>query len=311
MTSDGQIAERAAADIRALAERAREPRRPGVLRRSLNVVRDNPLGAIGGVIILCLVVVGVFAPLLAPHPVNAFVGKINQAPSASYPFGTDRLGQDILSRVIRGARISLEVGLLSVGVGTGLGLLIGVASAYKGGAVDTLIQRGVDIAIAFPQLILLLILVRLLGPSIQNVILAISLGIIPGVARVVRGAALSEKNNVYVDAARSMGASDARILFRHLVPNIAPLAIVIATTLLGSAILAEASLSFLGLGVPPPNPSWGADINAARGVAPYNTWAALFPGVAISLSVLGFNLLGDALRDVLDPRLRGSGGVRV
>jgi peptide/nickel transport system permease protein len=306
MTADNPIATPVSPDVRALADRATEPMRPSLLRRWLNLVRNNPLGAIGGVIILVLIVVGVFAPALAPHEVNAFVGKVNAAPSASYPFGTDRLGQDIFSRVIRGARISLEVGILAVGIGTGLGLLIGVASGYKGGFIDTMTQRGVDIAIAFPQLILLLILVRLLGPSIQNVILAISLGIIPGVARVVRGATLSEKNNVYIDAARSMGASDVRILFRHLIPNIAPLAIVIATTLLGTAILAEASLSFLGLGVPPPNPSWGADINAARGVAPYNTWAAFFPGLAISLSVLGFNLLGDALRDVLDPRLRGS-----
>jgi ABC-type dipeptide/oligopeptide/nickel transport system permease subunit len=306
MTTNNPLATPVPGDLRRLGEQGGELSQPGPAQRALALVRNNPLGAVGGVLIVCLIVVGLFAPLLAPHPVNAFVGKVNQAPSAAYPFGTDRLGQDIFSRVIRGARISLEVGMFAVGIGTLAGLLIGITSAYKGGIIDTVTQRGVDIAIAFPQLILLLILVRILGPSIQNVILAISLGIIPGVARVIRGATLSEKNNQYIDAARSMGASDARILFRHLVPNVAPLAIVIATTLLGGAILAEAALSFLGLGVPPPNPSWGADINSARNVAPYNTWAALFPGIAISLSVLGFNLLGDALRDILDPRLRGS-----
>ncbi|HEY7269487.1 MAG TPA: ABC transporter permease [Dehalococcoidia bacterium] len=306
MTTNDQLAAPPSTELLRLGDQSRDLARPSFLRRFWALVRNNPLGAMGGLLILLLLFVGVFAPLLAPHPVNAFVGKINQAPSSAYPFGTDRLGQDIFSRVIRGARISLEVGLLSVGIGTALGLLIGITSAYKGGFMDTAIQRGVDIAIAFPQLILLLILVRLLGPSVKNVILAISLGIIPGVARVVRGATLSEKNNQYIDAARSMGASDGRILFRHLIPNVAPLGIVIATTLLGTAILAEAALSFLGLGVPPPNPSWGADINSARAVAPYNTWAALFPGAAISLSVLGFNLLGDALRDILDPRLRGS-----
>jgi peptide/nickel transport system permease protein len=172
--------------------------------------------------------------------------------------------------------------------------------------VDTVVQRIVDTMIAFPQLILLLIIVRLLGPSVRNVILVIAIGIMPGIARVIRGATLSEKTNQYVEAARAIGAGDLRIIVRHIVPNVAPLAIVAATTLLGTAILAEASLSFLGLGVPPPNPSWGADISAARTSFPINIPAALFPGLAISLTVLGFNLLGDTLRDVLDPRLRGA-----
>jgi peptide/nickel transport system permease protein len=289
-----------------IAETDLAPPRTAFGRKLWLVLRGNPLGAVGALFILLLIFVGVFAPLLAPHPISAFISKPNQAPSLSYPFGVDRLGQDIFSRVINGARISLEVGFLAVALGTAVGLAIGILSGYKGGAIDTFIQRGVDVAIAFPQLILLLILIRLLGPSIRNVILAIALGIIPGVARVVRGAALSEKNNQYVEAARAMGASDLRILVRHLIPNVAPLAIVIATTLLGGAILAEAALSFLGLGIPPPNPSWGADISAARNALPYNTWSALFPGIAISLSVLGFNLLGDSLRDILDPRLRGS-----
>lgn len=300
MTSELTTLAQLPAAERAAAERPR-------LRRLLALARSNPLGAIGALIILLMVVVGLFAPLIAPHGVNDFVGVANQGPSAAHPFGVDKFGRDILSRVIHGARISIVVGLLAVSLGTVLGMAVGLFSGFKGGVVDTVVQRLVDVAIAFPQLILLLIVVRLLGPSLLNVVLAIAFGIIPSVARIARGATLAEKNNLYIEAARSMGASDLRLLFRHLVPNILPLAIVIATTLLGTAILAEAALSFLGLGIPPPNPSWGADISYARTSFPYNTWTAFFPGAAISLSVLGFNLLGDALRDILDPRLRGTG----
>jgi peptide/nickel transport system permease protein len=282
------------------------PARPSRLGRYAAVVRDNTLGAFGGTLIFLLLVVGVFGPMVAPHEINDFAGLPNRGPSAEFPFGTDKFGRDILSRVAHGARISLLVGFLAVATGTTAGLLVGVVSGFKGGPVDMAIQRLVDLAIGFPGIILLLIVVRLLGPSILNVVIAIGIGIVPSVARVIRGATLSEKTNQYVEAARSIGASDLRILLRHLIPNVAPLAIVVATTLLGGAILAEASLSFLGLGIPPPNPSWGADISAARGTFPINTWAAFFPGLAISLSVLGFNLLGDSLRDILDPRLRGA-----
>lgn len=278
----------------------------GWARRWWEIARGNPLGVFGGLLIVLLVVVGVFAPLIAPYPIDKFAGVPTRAPSAAHMFGTDKFGRDIFSRVVNGARISLEVGFFSVILGTFAGMLIGTISGYAGGLVDSLIQRSVDTAIAFPQLILLLIVIRVLGPSIVNVILVIAIGIVPGVARVVRGAVLSEARNAYVEAARATGASGARIVARHLVPNVLPLTIVIATTLLGSAILAEASLSFLGLGIPPPNPSWGADISAARTSFPINTWSALFPGIAISLTVLGFNLLGDSLRDILDPRLRGA-----
>ena len=181
----------------------------------------------------------------------------------------------------------------------------GPGRAYKGGIVDAIVQRVVDTAIAFPQLLFLLVVVRLLGPSMRNVIIVIAVLIVPSVSRIVRGATLSEKSNLYIEAARATGASDTRILFRHIVPNVMPVAIVVATTLLGGAILAEASLSFLGLGIPPPNPSWGADISVARNSFPINVSAALFPGLAISLTVLGFNLMGDAFRDIFDPRLRG------
>ena len=279
--------------------------RPGRLVTALRTLRANPLGAVGASIILLMVLVAVFAPLLARYGINAYAGVPSQGPSAHNWFGTDRFGQDIYSRVIYGARISFQVGVLSVLLGVLTGLVIGSTSGYFGGWVDTIIQRFVDAAIAFPQLILLLIVVRTLGPSMRNVIIVIAIAIIPSTTRVIRGAALAEKNQLYVEAARSSGATDARIIFRHVIPNVIPVAIVIATTLLGAAILAESALSFLGLGIPPPNPSWGVDISTSRNSFPINVWAALFPGIAISLTVLGFNFFGDTLRDVLDPRLRG------
>ncbi|MEX1022836.1 MAG: ABC transporter permease [Dehalococcoidia bacterium] len=280
--------------------------RRGRLRDLGRTARRSPLGMFGLAIIAVLLFVGVFAPLIAPYEVNEFAGLPNEAPSSEFWFGTDKFGQDLYSRVIFGARISLQVSFLSVVGGTVVGLLVGSFSGFKGGWVDTVIQRIVDTAIAFPALILLLMIVRLLDPSLRNVIIVIAIVIIPGVARVIRGAALSERNNQYVEAARALGATDTRILLRHIIPNMLPLAIVISTTLLGTAILAEASLSFLGLGVPPPNPSWGADISAARSSFPINIAQAFFPGLAITLTVLGFNLMGDGLRDILDPRLRGS-----
>ena len=289
----------------AIADKA-EPARASLLKRTWNVAIGNPLGMFGAFLILMLIVVGLFAPLIAPYSINKFSGVPARPPSQAHIFGTDKLGQDIFSRVVNGARISLKVGFFAVGIGTLIGLAIGMTSGYAGGFLDSVVQRTVDTAIAFPQIILLLIVIRVLGPSINNVILVVAVGIIPGVARVVRGAVLSERQNAYIEAARSTGASANRIIWRHLAPNVMPLAIVIATTLLGTAILAEAALSFLGLGIPPPNPSWGADVSLSRTSFPINTWAALFPGLAISLTVLGFNLLGDSMRDILDPRLRGS-----
>lgn len=281
------------------------PRRNRVVAL-LQTFRANPLGAVGAFLILSLVVVGLFAPLIAPYGINEYSGLPAQGPSSAHWFGTDKFGNDIFSRVVNGSRISLEVGMLAVSLGVLTGLTIGATSGYFGGWVDTVIQRFVDAAIAFPQLILLLIIVRTLGPSMRNVIIVIAIGIIPGVTRIIRGASLAQKNNLYVEAVRSVGASDARIVFRHIIPNVVPVAIVLATTLLGGAILAESALSFLGLGIPPPNPSWGVDISTSRTSFPINVWAALFPGIAISLTVLGFNFLGDTLRDILDPRLRGS-----
>jgi len=280
--------------------------RRGWGRQLLFPILRNPLGLAGLLLVLTLVVVGSLAPFIAPFGQNESAGIPFQGPSWGHPFGTDKFGRDIMSRVIFGARISLAVGFLSVIGGTLVGTTIGMVSGYLGGWVDNLIQRAGDTVMAFPGLILLLIMISVLGPSIRNVIIVIGVGIIPGVSRVIRSAVLAEKQNQYIEAAQAAGASSVRVLFRHLAPNVAPLAIVIATTLLAGAILAEAGLSFLGLGVPPPNPSWGTDVNLARNDFPVHTWWVFFPGLAIALTVLGFNFLGDALRDILDPRLRGA-----
>ena len=277
-------------------------------RRLLILARRNPLGLAGGLIILLLIVVATFAPAIAPYEPNSQDAEIFLSPTPGHPFGTDRFGRDILSRVVFGARISLGVGVISVALGSTVGALIGILSGYFGGRLDNILQRAGETAMAFPGLLLLLIIIAALGASIQNVIIAIAIGIIPGVQRVVRGAVLSEKQNMYVEAAKALGASDLRVLFRHLLPNVAALIVVLSTLLLGGAILAEAGLSFLGLGVPPPEPSWGADLSGqARTFFQRAPWMAIFPGAALSLTVLGFNLLGDSIRDVLDPRLRGRG----
>ncbi len=294
-----------AARVSGTAEKFALYKRKSRIAAFFGMLRANPLGAIGAILILLMVLIAIFAPLLARYEISAYSGMPNQGPSGHNWFGTDRFGQDIYSRVIEGTRISFQVGVLSVAFGVLAGLIIGSASGYFGSWIDTLVQRFVDAAIAFPQLILLLIVVRTLGPSMRNVIIVIAIAIIPSTTRIIRGAALTERNQLYVEAARSIGATDLRIVTRHVIPNVVPVAIVIATTLLGAAILAESSLSFLGLGIPPPNPSWGVDISTSRASFPLNTWAALFPGIAISLTVLGFNFLGDMLRDVLDPRLRG------
>ncbi|MDP2327254.1 MAG: ABC transporter permease [Dehalococcoidia bacterium] len=276
-------------------------RTPAPLWRSL---RRSPSGIAGVTLMLLFVGVGLLGPVLAPFEVDDLAGIPGQAPGARFLLGTDALGRDILSRVLHGARISLVVAGGAVGLGTAVGLLVGLVSGYRGGRVDLLAQRLVDVVTAFPPLVLLLVAVRVAGPSAGTVVAVIGLVIAPGVARVVRGAVLVERALPYVEASRALGGSDARIIFRHILPNIVPVVIVVATTLLAAAMLAEASLSFLGLGVPPPNPSWGADVAAARNVFPVNVSQALFPGLAMALAVLGVTLLGDWLRDLLDPRLR-------
>jgi peptide/nickel transport system permease protein len=308
-----------------LAEEAADAARPRNRGRKLwKLARDNPLGTFGVIIIGVLVFTGLFGPgltiqipftditLISTPQLTEYayddigVGKPLEDPSWDHPFGTDASGRDMLARVVAGARISLLVGIISVVGGIIIGMVIGVFSGYTGGWGDNAIQRGVDAIIAFPGLVFLLIIMSVLDPSKLTVTVVIMLLTIFPTIRITRGATLSEKNNQYVEASRSVGASGTRILFRHLMPNILPLGIVLVTTFLGAAILAESALSFLGLGIPEPNPSWGRDISTARNKFPIHIWWALFPGVAISLTVLAFNLLGDTLRDISDPRLRGS-----
>ena len=286
------------------------------LRRLGTLARQNPLGAIGLFLIVLFFMTALFAPFIAPYEAGDLPGTKNESPSAEFWFGTNRSGQDIFSRVVLGARISLAVAFISVIGGASLGMMVGIISGYTGGGVDSVIQRSVDTLIAFPALLLLLIITQSrpferpsellhLNEDYVTIIFALMLAVIPGVTRVVRGAVLSEKNNQYVEAARSIGAASPRILFRHVLPNVLALGIIVMTSLLGGIILAEASLSFLGLGIPGAA-SWGLDVNTARQDFPYHIPAAFFPGAAITLTVLGFNLLGDAIRDIADPRLRGS-----
>lgn len=275
------------------------------LSKLWTLVKQNPLGTFGLLIIIVFVILAVFAPLIAPYsPSDYKAGNPDEGISTAHIFGTEYLGRDIFSRFVYGGRISLSVSFISVIGGGIVGLMIGIVSGYFGGGIDSLIQRTVDTAIAFPALLLLLIITQVLEPSFNTIVFALSLAVIPGVVRIIRGAVLAEKNNQYIEAARASGANSPRILLRHILPNVVALAIIVMTTLLGGIILAEAALSFLGMGIPE-SVSWGRDVSDARHF-PYHIPSALAPGAAITLTVLGFNLLGDSIRDIADPRLRGS-----
>lgn len=282
--------------------RARRPWSDG-----MGMARRKPLGAFSLGLIACIVFLAIFADYVSPHdPVEMFGAQSLKPPSADFWLGTDHLGRDLLSRIIHGARISLAVGVSSVAIGLAVGCSIGLLSAYFGGRFDMVVQRFMDAMQTFPGVILALAILTALGPSTLNVAIAIGFSLIPRNNRVVRGAVLAEKNNVYVDASRAIGCGPGRVMFRHILPNVMAPIIIIGATELGSAILAEASLSFLGLGVPSPLPSWGSMLSGkARTYLFAAPWTAIFPGVAISLAVLSWNLLGDALRDIWDPRLRG------
>jgi peptide/nickel transport system permease protein len=260
------------------------------------------MGVVGVALLLILGVVAIAAPLIAPHGPLEQSAPALESPTLSHPFGTDLLGRDVFSRVIYGARISLGIGFTAVTIGVLAGCLLGVISGYFGGSLDYVMQRMVEVVLAFPLLILLLVIVAAVGASVQNVILVIGLVMAPFMSRIVRAIILAEKELPYIEAARAIGASDRGILFYHLLPSVIPLAMILASIALGGAIMAEAGLSFLGLGVPPPNPSWGADLSGnARTYFQQAWWLAVFPGLALSLTILGANLLAEAVRDVVDP----------
>ncbi len=270
-------------------------------------VLTKPLGAIGGLIILVMIFAAVFGESIAPYDPYELNQKLQfGAPTLAHPFGTDEFGRDLFTRIIYGTRIALIIGFSASFLGATGGALVGVVSAYLGGKTDLIIQRLVDIMLAFPLLILALAIVSVLGQSVFNLVIAIAIPVIPRTARIVRASALSAKEFVYVEAARAVGSSHMRVMFRHIIPNIMAPYLIVLTAQLGSAILTEASLSFLGLGTAEPEPSWGLMLSGGAPLyAEKAPWVAIFPGVAISLAVFGFNLLGDSLRDALDPRLRG------
>lgn len=290
-------------------ERGLSRRRPLAVR-ALVLARRKPLGALSVLVIATLVVMAVFAPVLAPHdPIQTHPREKLLAPGAEgYVLGTDEFGRDVLSRIIYGARPSLTAGILATVFGTLLGAVIGLVSAYAGGLTDMLVQRVMDSVMALPGLILLLAVVNVLGrPSLINIIWALCIFITPSAARIVRGAVLGVKELQYVEGARALGARPVRVVLQHVLPNVAAPIIIIASVTVGNAILIEAALSFLGLGVPPPNPTWGNMLSAGgRRWFEAQPWLAVIPGLAITITVLAFNLLGDTLRDVLDPRLRGT-----
>jgi peptide/nickel transport system permease protein len=276
----------------------------GWLSRVIFFTRRYPLGAVGALIVALFIFTAVFADVIAPTDPTATNAKYSlAAPSSLFWLGADFMGRDMYSRIVHGARISLAVGSGAMGLGALIGISIGLASGYLGGWFDLLVQRLLDIMQSLPLLVMAIVMAASLGPSLKNTIFAIAIPLVPTVARVVRSSTLSLREQPFVEAARAVGMGELRIAVRHILPNtLAPL-IVLATAQLGSAILTEASLSFLGLGIPEPHPSWGRMLSeSAAEYVRTAPWLVIFPGVAISLTVFGTNLLGDALRDILDPR---------
>ena len=278
----------------------------GVLAKSWSLAKWKPLGAFGAAIFALMIVLAVLSPQIATHAPN----KQNAddrllAPSAQYWMGTDDAGRDVWSRVVYGARVSLYVGVVSVILASVAGTAVGMTSAYVGGRTDTIMQRIVEVFLAFPTLILALVIIAMLGASVNNLVIAVVLAFSWRFSRVVRGSTLAAKEEPYIDAARAIGAGHLRIMTHHLLPNILAPIIVLASTNLGIIIFIEASLSFLGFGTPPPTPSWGRMLSGtASGYFQVAWWMAFFPGLILTFAILGANSLGDALRDVWDPRLR-------
>lgn len=279
------------------------PVRRGGLGRLGRIIRAQPLGVAAAAIIIIFVVIAVAAPLVAPDdPLATDALAVRHGPTSSHIMGTDQFGRDTFSRIVYGTRVSLLVGVLPVALATVVGTALGLLSGFAGGWVDELLQRFVDALMAFPALILAMVIVSALGTDFRNVVIAIAVIMVPLLTRVARGSVLATRNLPYVEAARTLGAGEMRVALRHILPNIVSPTIIVASSLGGSAVLAEASLSFLGFGIQPPNPSWGNMLTDARTFLAVAPWMAIFPGIAIAILVLAFNLLGDSLNDVSDPR---------
>jgi peptide/nickel transport system permease protein len=272
------------------------------------LIREKPLGAAGAAIFMLFLFCGVFADVLAPYGVNdTDMFHRLEAPSLDFLMGTDHIGRDVFSRILYGAQLSMIVGFLAAGLATVVSIVLGIVSGYVGGKTDMLIQRFVDAWMTFPDLVLLIVVISIVGPGMTQII--IILGLLYGIAgsRIIRGQVVSVRENMYTHAAQSMGAHMIYILWRHILPNVMPVVIVLFTTRVGAVILAEAGLSFLGLGVPPPTPTWGAMLSGTGRTYMYlGPWLALAPGLCLTIVVYAINIYGDALRDLLDPRMRGS-----
>ena len=267
--------------------------------------RRSHVGLVGAVLVCAFVLVAALAPLLSPYdPVSADFANVLSPPTRAHPFGTDDIGRDILSRVVYGSRISLQAGLFTVAVALCIGLPLGLVAGYLGGRVDNVIMRGLEVILSFPGLVLALGITAVLGPKLIHALFAIGVVFVPNFARLIRAQVLSVKEHDFVAAARALGASDRRLVILHILPNcLAPL-LVQSSFSVAFGILTEAALSFLGMGTQPPTPSWGIMLSAGRGYLEQAPWLGAFPGLAIFLAVLGFNLLGDGIRDALDPRLK-------
>ena len=287
-----------------LRRRSQSPARV-FLRR---LFREKPLGAAGAVVFVLFLFCGIFADLLAPYGMNQ-INPINRLkpPSWAFPFGTDNLGRDMLSRCLYGAQLSVIIGFCAAGLATFISVFLGIITGYLGGKIDLIIQRFVDAWQSFPDLIILIVVVSVVGPGMPQII--VTLGLLLGIAgsRIIRSAVVSVRENMYVHAAQSTGASTFRILWRHILPNVLPPIIVLFTTRVGFVILAESGLSFLGLGVPPPAPTWGGMLSGSgRSFMFQGPWLALAPGLCLTVVVYATNVFGDALRDIFDPRMRGA-----
>ena len=278
-----------------------------LMEKILRLFRKNWIGSVGGLIVLLLIITAILAPLLTPYsPTEMNVIDRNSPPTRDYIFGTDRFGRDQFTRIVYGARVSLQVGMISVGIGVLTGLFLGLLAGYYKGMLDTIIMRFMDLLLSFPAILLALVVITVLGPDLTNTMIAIGITYIPVFTRIARGSVLSVREDEFVLAGRAIGLSDWRLISRHIMPNILAPIIVQASLALAGAILTEAALSFLGLGIQPPAPSWGAMLNESRRYMELAPWTVIFPSLAIMITVISFNLFGDGLRDILDPKIQNS-----